>query len=89
MTPDQKRTWLPIIIQTLCLLGVMIGFALANEHRLTSLEIIESNSTERLADVCATVQNIQANQIKVLVMIDQISRRHEMEDRAAARSINP
>ena len=82
MTPERRKfSWLPIILQTLVLLGAVIGFALANEHRITVLETDGKVNKSNLDDTMDVVRSLQENQIRLTVLIDAIEKRHLKEDR--------
>ena len=81
VTPERRKyNWIPIALQTLVLLGAIIGFALANEHRITVLEECTATTSQNLKDSIATVKELQENQFRVLVMLNEIERRHQKED---------
>lgn len=86
MTSERRRTnWIPLALQTLVLLGAIIGFALANEHRITVLEECAATTSQNLKDALVTVRELQQSQVRVLVLLDQIEKRHRREDIAAER----
>jgi hypothetical protein len=81
MTPERRRTnWIPVALQTLVLLGAIIGFALANEHRITVLEECASTTSQNLKEALETVRQLQGTQVRVLTLLDEIEKRHQRED---------
>lgn len=80
-----------IVLQTIALVLVLIGLAVANEHRLTSLEIkqeaetmVRTENDNRMMDAIKALQavttNISENQIRVVTILDGIEKRHAVED---------
>jgi hypothetical protein len=83
MTEQRKRNlevWLPIIIQTVLFLGVLVGYAMTNEHRMTVVEENVKSTAQTLQQTVATVQGIQQTQIRVVALVGEMEKRHERED---------
>lgn len=80
MTERKNPIWTPIILQTLALLGVIVGFAIANEHRLTVVEECSALAAQNNKETALAVKDLQLNQIRTLALLDEIEKRHARED---------
>jgi hypothetical protein len=89
------KSWLPHLLQFLSVIGVLIGFSLKAEHRITVTEEAAKNTIILVASTTKTVAEVQTNQaeiwkaitadklvmVRLVTIIDTIEKRHAMEDR--------
>ena len=80
MTERRRTNWIPIALQTIVLIGAIIGLAIANEHRITKLEECAATTSQNLKDALDTVKVLQSNKVRVLLILDGIERRNQNED---------
>lgn len=81
MTADRRKfSWVPTAIQTFVLLGTIIGLAIANEHRITVLEETTATVSQSLRESLDVVKELQQTQVRLIVLVDEIEKRHQRED---------
>ena len=80
VTERRSIRWLPIILQTIVLLGAVVGFAIANEHRITILEECSKTTAEALKQTTDRLEEMQHNMVRTIAVLEAIERRHDNED---------
>jgi hypothetical protein len=73
-----------LIIQTILFIITLIGIAVANERRITTIEVRSALETDIVAKLQSVTTLLSDNQIRVVVLLDKIEERHRLEDQRRA-----
>lgn len=85
MTAETKTKWLQTAVQVAALVGSMLVFAMAYEHRTTVLEQQRESDRKQVDLLTTNQQQLLKNQERLSVVIEMMEKRHEAEDRQARR----
>ena len=91
VTERRAIRWAPIILQTIVMIAAVVGFAIANEHRITILEECSKTAAEALKKTNDSTAEafrktndrldaMQQIQIRTIALLESIERRHMRED---------
>lgn len=78
-----------IVLQTIALIIVLLGLAVAAERRLTTIEVKATQETGAITKLQDAVMLLSNNQIRVVTLLDKIEQRHLLEDQRKAASAVP